>query len=139
MLITANLPNRAASDVLHDPAAPDASHMFTLGLPQEATFFGAHDITQVLKATRQCKQQELSGTLRVQQCEAKVDCRGGPAGWAALTPAKCSLTKLEKALGPLALAGVPSAWNLPRKASRPLHRLQAMRSVSMDLEWRLYT
>ena len=58
-------------------------------------------------------------TLHVQHCEAKSSCCRRPAGWAALTPAKCSLTKSEKALGPLALAGVPSAWNLPPKHQPP--------------------
>ncbi len=61
----------------------------------------------------------------------------GPAGWAAFTPAKCSLTKPAKALGALVFAGVPSGWNLPLNMSRPLHMLHAMRSVSIDLECRL--
>lgn len=57
----------------------------------------------------------------------------------ALTSAKLSLTKAEKADGGRRGAGVPSGWNLPRYASLFWHRPHACRPTSMLLLCRWYT
>lgn len=50
--------------------------------------------------------------------------------------AKCCLTKRLKPVASLGLAGVLSAWNLPRYSSGALQRPQTFRLTSMLLLWR---